>query len=273
MATQLKVPFLYHVVDERSERDHLLYKVDSVSRLAQAQMAAVLHQQDCDFDWKEQMAEERFIEPGVLWWAFDPVDARKQAGRFFRPCPVPEPLHPWSEVSENAPCGSVVLIDEIDKADPSVPNGLLECLGNQGFRTAQLGRAVELKPGAKPPFVMITTNEERELPAAFLRRCLVLEMQFPPADTSVTEFLRRRARVYWGKNKVSDEILDKMAKALETDRDNARTYGLAKPGAAEFLDLARVLVTLHPGDADKQREALAKVQRFAYRKNPARDLR
>lgn len=263
------VPFLYHVVDERSERDDLLYTYDAVSRLAQAQMTA-LAKPESDSSWEDRMAEDRFIRPGVLWWAFNWGSAQEQASRYFRPCPEPQKPEGWRHVKEDgktAVCGPVVLIDEIDKADPSVPNGLLESLGNNGFQTAQLGRAVELANGGGPPLVIITTNEERELPTAFLRRCLVLHMHFPPRDKTVEAFLLERARVFWSKEDIRDAVCKQVINALEDDREAAVRLGLGKPGAAEFLDIIKVLVTLHPGDSEAQRIALDRVRDFALKKN------
>lgn len=265
----LKVPFLYHVVDERSERDDMLYQYDAVSRLAQAQLAAVVKVGD-DLSWEERMAESRFIRPGALWWAFDWAGASDQAKRYFCECPEPGKPEGWTQTPGEghlAPCGSVVLIDEIDKADPSVPNGLLESLGNTGFQTAQLDRAVRLPKGAAPPLVVITTNEERELPAAFLRRCLVLHMRFPPEGKSVEEFLLERARVFWTVEEVGDANCRDAIRLLEEDRKEAGKHGLARPGAAELLDMLRVLARLHSGDEAAQRETLSQIRDFALKKN------
>src|SRR5512140_518366 len=75
---------------------------------------------------------------------------------------------------------AVVLIDEIDKADPDLPNNLLVALGSLEFSVPYI------KTGpvraATPPLVMITSNEERELPAAFLRRCVTLNLTGPSAE-------------------------------------------------------------------------------------------
>jgi hypothetical protein len=72
----------------------------------------------------------------------------------------------------------VPVIDGIDKADPDPPNASLDPLGNRGFRMPYLGqRGIR---GATPPPVVTTTNEAREPPSAFLRRCLVRTLR--PAD-------------------------------------------------------------------------------------------
>lgn len=268
VAEHLHVPFLYQVVDERSERDDLLYTYDAVARLAEAQVSALGAKDDPK--WRDKLAERNFIRPGVLWWAFNWKDARQQADQFKKHCRTcEEPHHPddWSPTGDR-PCGPVVLVDEIDKADPSVPNGLLESLGNEGFLTAQLGEAVRLEKGAKPPLVIITTNEERELPAAFLRRCLVLQMRFPADPAAAEKFLiEERARVFWPASVVSDAVCRAVVGHLLRDREAARHDGLPAPGAAEFLDVVRVLEKLGSGDEPAQLAALEKVKDFALRKN------
>jgi MoxR-like ATPase len=259
-AAVLEVPFLSQVINSRCECDDLLYHYDAVSRLAQAQ---VLGAADRTADWQAQLDPARFVRPGVLWWAFDWQSARQQAARFCGHCP--EPAHPpkWSPGQ-----GCVVLIDEIDKADSDVPNGLLESLGNTGFHVPPANRSVALDKNAVPPLVIVTTNEERELPAAFLRRCLVLQMPFPTGDAAQTDFLLRRAQVHTPAGAVSDPTYREAARQLLQDRQKARQLGQAKPGAAEFLDLIRALAELHPGDESAQRAALNQIAGFALHKYP-----
>lgn len=269
VAVAFKVPFLYHVVDERSERDDLLYTYDAVSRLAQAQVSGLAAQGSGGQGWQELVAERNFIRPGVLWWAFDWSSALAQAERFARAgrkCQEPTMPDGWTPASER-PCGPVVLVDEIDKADPSVPNGLLESLGNEGFQTAQLGEAIRLPEDAKPPLVIITTNEERELPAAFLRRCLVLQMRFPSDPDKARAFLHARARVFWDPSQVSDTVCNRVIDSLLADRSDAVKGSQSIPGAAEFLDLIKVLAELHSGDDKEQLKCLDLVKDFALRKN------
>lgn len=263
VAAVLQVPFLYHVVHERCETGDLLYSVDAVSRLAQAQVAGALGQSE----WAGALSEERFIKPGVLWWALNWGDAEAQAKRFFRTFPAPTAPQKWRRRDH----GCVVLIDEIDKADTAVPNALLETLGNLGFQVPETGHFVALDPGLAPPLVIITTNEERELPAAFLRRCFVLQMPFPPKDQKVEDFLLARARTHFTAGQVDDGVCREVITQLLADRAEAPRHGLSRPGAAEFLDILRALVALHPGKSGEQTEALARIKGFALRKNPAEE--
>jgi MoxR-like ATPase len=264
----LRVPFLCQVINERSERDDLLYTYDAVARLALAQIGQLAFKPG--EDPRTRLEESNFIRPGPLWWAYDWNDADEQAGRFEQACRTcwKPTKGTWEPTDSGNPCGPVVLIDEMDKADPSVPNGLLESLGNEGFTTPQLGKTVRLPGEAKPPLIIITTNEERELPAAFLRRCLVLQMNFPDESNlgAVTEFLiRDRVRVWWTKEEITDDVCHEAITQLLRDRADARDQGLAVPGAAEFLDLVRVLLSF-PGEAAQQ-AALQQIHRFVFRKN------
>ena len=269
VAEYLNVPFLAKVIDERTECDDLLCYYDAVARVGAAQVCGLAGQ---GANWQDMMKEEHFLRPGVLWWAINWVTASECTKNSKSPCPEPEKPKDtngaeWQPDMERL-CGPVVLIDEIDKADPSVPNGLLAALGNEGFRTNSMKEPASPVVGVDgkkvKPLVIITTNEERELPPAFLRRCLVHTMLFPE-DPSV--FLKQRARVFWSQETISDEVLDEIVRQLLADRAEAERDGHAKPGAAEFLDLARALVARCPGDADAQTQCLEKIARFALKKN------
>ena len=90
-----------------------------------------------------------------------------------------------------APCRSVVLIDEIDKAPRDVPNDLLTEIENQRFTVPELNHEgfIELTEAERAyrPIVLITSNSERELPPAFLRRCVYFHLGLPPfADKGST---------------------------------------------------------------------------------------
>ncbi len=81
---------------------------------------------------------------------------------------------------------TVVLIDEIDKADPEFPNDLLHELDTMSFTIVETGETIEAK---QRPIVVITSNNEKELPDAFLRRCVFHWIAFP--DRSLMEAIVR----------------------------------------------------------------------------------
>lgn len=264
-AAEMNVPFVYKVVDARTECDDLMYRYDAVSRLAQAQM---LGASKSGADPRTELDENRFIEPGPLWWAFNWKSASERAKTYGRGSEKPEAPEGWK------PGGRcVVLIDEIDKADSDVPNGLLESLGNLGFRVPMTGETVALpetiaRTESAHPLVVVTTNEERELPGAFLRRCLVLQMEFPNEKKRQIDFLISRARSHATEAEISNGVLRLAADQLLKDRADAERLGPSKPGAAEYLDVVLALVEMANGDEAEQEKKLRKIQRFAFRKNP-----
>ena len=79
-----------------------------------------------------------------------------------------------------APVRPVLLIDEIDKADIEFPNDLLQELDRMEFNVYETGETITAK---QRPIVVITSNNEKELPDAFLRRCFFHYIRFPDADT------------------------------------------------------------------------------------------
>jgi MoxR-like ATPase len=74
----------------------------------------------------------------------------------------------------------LLLIDEIDKADIEFPNDLLQELDRMEFHVYETGETIK---AAKRPIIVITSNNEKELPDAFLRRCFFHYIRFPDADT------------------------------------------------------------------------------------------
>ena len=195
---------------------------------------------------------KNYINPGVLWWAFDWESASTQyhqcKHKLF--CPQPHDKRSYQD-------GVVLLLDEIDKADPSLPNSLLEVLGNGGFQVPLLNSTVGLKQEQPNPLVIITTNEERELPPAFLRRCLVLNLKVD--DDDLQNWLMQRAEVHFP-DKFSDTVKQQAAEFLQTDREAAARQGMVKPGQAEYLDLLTALDELtqasNAADHEKQKQQL-----------------
>ena len=192
--------FLPHAVDGRTETRDLLYTVDAVARLAEAQVMGALHDAQHE-EARRRIEVLEFVHPGPLWWAFDWVSADAQAARAHAQKPVvPEG---WT-----ADRGAVVLINEIDKADAAVPNGLLDALGHGRFDVQ--GREPVAMRGVRP-LVAITTNEERALPDAFLRRCLVLHLALPDKEGELKEVLFRRGRAHFEASRCADAVLHKAA--------------------------------------------------------------
>jgi MoxR-like ATPase len=93
-------------------------------------------------------------------------------------------LPPGLQVPDGTPRTSVVLIDEIDKAPRDFPNDFLGELDEMRFSIPEIGRDEEIRaPEAFLPVVIITSNSERDLPDAFLRRCVYFHVPFPDPAT------------------------------------------------------------------------------------------
>jgi MoxR-like ATPase len=237
-------------------------------RLADAQLAAVVLSGmareenrrgfECEDPWA-RLAVSNYVRPGPLWWAFDWDNACERANRTRTAFPLCDP-------DADPRNGCVVLIDEIDKADSDVPNGLLEALGSGRF--TPLGQSEPVEVQGEPPLVVITTNEERVLPNAFVRRCLVLKLELPEDDSALIAHLAARAAVHFpGRAAGSKELFRKAAELLVADRRTAQERNATPlPGQAEYLDLLRAVFHLERDSGARPKEILESVARYAVRK-------
>jgi MoxR-like ATPase len=255
----LKRAFIFEVVHARSECHDLQYHFDAVARLGEAQMLGTLNKAGDDL--KDLLDPVRFISPGALWWAFNWDNAKKQFEKSNKAARRPEIPNNWRPER-----GTVLLIDEIDKADIDLPNGLLETLGNGAFTVPYLDEAVCVNTKDPAPLVVITTNEERELPAAFIRRCLVLHLSLPKEDQDLIQWLCKRGRVHFG-NRCSETVRKKAAEQLVKDRHEAKRLTFPPPGQAEYLDILRAVIGIAEKDEKKQLEVLEIIGEFALIKN------
>ncbi len=141
-----------------------------------------------------------YIKPGKLWEAFDSDET------------------------------VVLLIDEIDKADIEFPNDLLLELDKMEFYCYELQKTIKAK---NRPIVIITSNNEKELPDAFLRRCLFHYIRFPDKET-----MQRIVDVhFYG---IQQELVDNAIKIFFDLRD---IKGLKKrPSTSEMIDWLKLLL-------------------------------
>lgn len=241
------------VIDARTEAQDLQWTFDAVRRLADAQVLRATDQQEV----AAALDEKKYVSPGPLWWGFNWTSAAELGTPFGRPTP---PVCNGCS-AEN---GVTVLLDEIDKADSSVPNGLLECLGNGAFHAPS--GAVEASEPA--PLVIVTTNEERSLPDPFLRRCLVRHLKVPEPP-HLRDWLIQRGEAHTEalEGEIWPGLLRRAAELVERDRELVRGQGYTPPGAAEYLDLVRAVIELATSP-DEQEKILETVSEFALRKHP-----
>jgi MoxR-like ATPase len=192
------------VITSRTQARELLWTFDSLRRLQDAQVN------------KLDPSEEAYTRPGVLWWALEPESAKA----------LPRAHDP---VLAGTGSDAVVLLDEIDKADPDVPNDLLVPLDTGRFVVDETGK--EVKPTRKYQLI-ITTNGERELSPAFLRRCVLLNLTTPEEEE-----LAEIARLH--KLDGDDTLLKELASWLTSAAEEARQRGERELSTAEYLDAVR----------------------------------
>ena len=138
----------------------------------------------------------------------------------------------------------VLLIDEIDKADIEFPNDLLQELDKMEFHVYETGETVKAK---HRPVVIITSNNEKELPDAFLRRCFFHYIQFPDIDT-----LREIVAVHHPHIK---ETL--LTTALTQFYEIRETEGLKKkPSTSEVIDWLKLLLAEDLSPEDLKRDGV-----------------
>jgi len=142
-----------------------------------------------------------------------------------------------------APEKIVLLIDEIDKADIEFPNDLLQELDRMEFHVYETGETIRAR---HRPIVIITSNNEKELPDAFLRRCFFHYIRFPDAET-----LKRIVDVHYPglKSRLLDEALNQFLELREVQ-------GLKKkPSTSELLDWLKLILAEDLSPEDLKRPA------------------
>ena len=193
VASALDMPLLQWHIKSTTKAQQGLYEYDAVSRLRDSQMS--------DLDGGERFKDiNNYIVKGVLWQAFT-------ADR-----PV------------------ALLIDEIDKADIEFPNDLLREIDRMEFYCYETREMIRAK---HRPLVFITSNNEKELPDAFLRRCFFHYIKFPEAET-----MRQIVAVHFPK--LQGELLNA---AMKVFYDVRNLPGLKKkPSTSELIDWLKLLV-------------------------------
>ncbi len=134
----------------------------------------------------------------------------------------------WEAFASEEP--AVLLIDEIDKADIEFPNDLLREIDRMEFYVYETKETIRAK---HRPTVIITSNNEKELPDAFLRRCFFHYIRFPDHET-----MEQIVHVHF-----PDLKKNLLKEALETFFSIRDVHGLKKrPSTSELLDWIRLLV-------------------------------
>ncbi len=193
VAQALGMPLLQWHIKSTTKAQQGLYEYDAVSRLRDSQLAGI--------EGSERVRNiENYIVKGVLWQAFE----------------ADKPV--------------VLLIDEIDKADIEFPNDLLREIDRMEFYVYETRQLVKAR---HRPLVFITSNNEKELPDAFLRRCFFHYIKFPDAET-----MQKIVKVHYPTLKQ-----DLLAAALKNFYDVRNLPGLKKkPSTSELIDWLKLLL-------------------------------
>lgn len=248
VARNLKWQYHEYNVTGRTEAKELLWSFDALSRLRDAQANV------------PDINPKFYIVPGVLWKAFNYKHALEYVkqnkvrnsnitGESFG---LPNPN--TDRDMERA----VVLIDEIDKADPNVPNDLLEVIGKNSFTINETQDYIERKPPLQNTekrankygslLIVITSNGERDLPPAFVRRCIVHSLKEPFEEDAFVEKWKEIAKLHTDakilENKQNLEMIERLAKKCWKLREENLSEFRRKPSIAEFLDALRICFKL-----------------------------
>ncbi|MCZ6842695.1 MAG: MoxR family ATPase [SAR324 cluster bacterium] len=191
VAKALKLPIITWHIKSTTTAQMGLYEYDAVSRLRDSQLA------DSDVDVRNI---GNYIIPGKLWEAF------------------------------TAEKTTVLLIDEIDKADIEFPNDLLLELDQMEFYVYETKETIK---AVRRPIVLITSNNEKELPDAFLRRCFFHFIRFPDTET-MTKII----------NVHHPDLHEALLKeAMEVFFQFREVQGLKKrPSTSELIDWIKLLM-------------------------------
>lgn len=139
-AVMLNRPLVSMTVDSNTESRELMWTFDAIERLAEAQVASTTMTDKLEL--QEAIKVKKFVRPGPIWWAYDWESAKER----LRPGESPPALLSKQSSSQWTPGhGVVILIDEIDKAESDVPNGLLEALGYREFTPQGWDEPIKLK--------------------------------------------------------------------------------------------------------------------------------
>lgn len=225
MAALLGWNYLAKTMTSRTRLDELTVEVDHLRRLHDAHRAGRPGAE-------ELKPDEAYHNPGVFWWAFNRQSAARRglSAKDAVTHKVDLPFPGTARTTGDLPHNTVLLIDEIDKAEPDVPNDLLEPLDRRSFCLPN-GATLPANPDHKL-LTIITTNRERELPQAFLRRCVSLVLDEPKRD-----MLLAIGKAHFGDQ--HSLLIEAIADRLINIQKASLTSGRRPPGTSEFLDAIR----------------------------------
>ncbi len=197
--------------------ESLLYNVDHIERL---------HFANLQNQNKQDLSVNRFLKPGKIWQAIAPNLLNELAAEIKNDIKPPHDKN-----------GTVLLIDEIDKADSSLPNALLDVLDTGEISCPYVNVPIKANHDDHPYMVVVTSNEERLLPMAFIRRCAILDLTLDNKEQLISIYNAHKTNDKKLAD-LSDDLVEQVADFIFEQRKHAKDY---KPGTSEFLDTLRAL--------------------------------
>jgi MoxR-like ATPase len=228
LAAQMGWHFLGKTITSRTTLEDLTHNYDHLKRLHDAHSAGA--------DSSAMPEDWSYNRPGIFWYAFNYLSAQRKGGEKYKSdngsSEKAEMTHRKQDKNRN---DMVILIDEIDKAEPDLPNDLLDLLEHRRIELID-GKMIQPDCDTKT-FTVITSNQERTLPKAFIRRCVCLKIDDPDV-----EMLMKIAESHLGAA-VKNETVEKIAEQTIALRDqqNSRHH---KPGTSEFIDTLKAYLDL-----------------------------
>ncbi len=213
-------PIKYYewIVQSTSKAEDSLYQYDYIGRLQAAQISGILSQKEI---------EESSSEPKNPATSKDWVDLQA-LGKAFKQ-------------SQDKQEQSVVLIDEIDKADRDFPNDLLLAIESRRFFIKETGALIQANDQAFP-LIIITSNQEKNLPNAFLRRCIYHYIELPNQER-LRKILTERFTD--AEQEVIIKAVDRFLE-VRTSQDETKSEGEKKVSTSELIAWFKSLLKYKP---------------------------
>jgi len=213
-------PIKYYewIVQSTSKAEDSLYQYDYIGRLQAAQISGILSQKEI---------EESSSEPKNPATSKDWVDL--------------QPLGKAFKQSKDKQEQSVVLIDEIDKADRDFPNDLLLAIESRRFFIKETGELIQANDQAFP-LIIITSNQEKNLPNAFLRRCIYHYIELPNQER-LRKILTERFTD--AEQEVIIKAVDRFQE-VRTSQDETKSEGEKKVSTSELIAWFKSLLKYKP---------------------------
>ena len=206
------------IVQSTSKAEDSLYQYDYIGRLQAAQISGILSQKEIE----ESSSEQKNPATSKDWVDLQPL------GKAFKQ-------------SKDKQEQSVVLIDEIDKADRDFPNDLLLAIESRRFFIKETGDLIQANDQAFP-LIIITSNQEKNLPNAFLRRCIYHYIELPNQER-LRKILTERFTD--AEQEVIIKAVDRFQE-VRTSQDETKSEGEKKVSTSELIAWFKSLLKYKP---------------------------